>query len=144
MFVNFFNPPSKLKYKKFQKSLTFNDNISSRLINSSANVTVFLKAISPGRLALKHLEAARKVIRRKMRKQGLLKAYAYPYVCTTKKPLAVRMGKGKGAIADWVFPIRPGRLIFEVNNCSLSLGAEALVMAAKKLPIKCRVFAFRV
>jgi large subunit ribosomal protein L16 len=53
------------------------------------------------------------------------------------------MGKGKGAIADWVFPIRPGRLIFEINYCSLNLGAEALTMAAKKLPVKCKVFVFR-
>jgi len=144
LFINFFNPPSKLKFKKFQKSLTFNcSTISSGFTNSSSNNTVFLKAVSSGRLTLNHLEAARKVIRRKMKKQGFLHAYVYPYVCTTKKPLAVRMGKGKGAIADWVFPIRPGRLIFEINYCSLNLGAEALIMAAKKLPVKCKVFVFK-
>src|SRR5687768_13319546 len=116
MFVDFFNPPSKLKFKKFQKSSTFNNNFLLNFVTSSSvNGTVFLKAISPGRLSLKHLEAARKVIRRKMKKQGFLKAYAYPYVSITKKPLAVRMGKGKGAIDDWVFPIRPGRLVFEIS-----------------------------
>jgi len=145
MFVDFFNPPSKLKFKKFQKSSTFNDNFLLNFVTSSSvNGTVFLKAISSGRLSLKHLEAARKVIRRKMKKQGFLRAYAYPYVSITKKPLAVRMGKGKGAIDDWVFPIRPGRLVFEISNCSLDLAAEALFMASKKLPLKCKVFVFKV
>ena len=145
MFVDFFNPPSKLKFKKFQKSSTFSNNFLLNFVSSSSvNGKVFLKAISPGRLSLKHLEAARKVIRRKMKKQGFLKAYAYPYVSITKKPLAVRMGKGKGAIDDWVFPIRPGRLVFEISNCSLDLAAEALFMAAKKLPLKCKVFVFKV
>jgi large subunit ribosomal protein L16 len=145
MFVDFFNPPSKLKFKKFQKSSTFNNNFLLNFVTSSSvNGTVFLKAISSGRLSLKHLEAARKVIRRKMKKQGFLRAYAYPYVSITKKPLAVRMGKGKGAIDDWVFPIRPGRLVFEISNCSLDLAAEALFMASKKLPLKCKVFVFKV
>lgn len=145
MFVDFFNPPAKLKFKKFQKSSTFNNNFLLNFVASSTiNGTVFLKAISPGRLSLKHLEAARKVVRRKMKKQGFLRAYAYPYVSITKKPLAVRMGKGKGAVDDWIFPVRPGRLIFEVSNCSLDLAAEALSMAAKKLPLRCKVFVFRV
>jgi large subunit ribosomal protein L16 len=145
MFVDFFNPPSKLKFKKFQKSLTFSNSFLLNFVTSSSvNGTVFLKAISSGRLSLKHLEAARKVIRRKMKKQGFLRAYAYPYVSITKKPLAVRMGKGKGAVEDWVFPIRPGRLVFEISNCSLDLAAEALSMAAKKLPLRCKVFVFKV
>jgi len=143
MLVSFFNQPLKLRFKKFQKSSTFNKDISLGFIISSKISTVFLKSISSGRLTLNHLEAARKVIRRKMKKQGLLCAYVYPYVCITKKPLAVRMGKGKGAVSDWVFPIRPGRVIFEVSSCSLSLGAEALTMAAKKLPVKCKVFVFK-
>lgn len=145
MFVDFFNPPSKLKFKKFQKSSTFSNKFLLNFVTSSTvNGTVFLKAVSPGRLSLKHLEAARKVIRRKMKKQGFLRAYAYPYVSITKKPLAVRMGKGKGAVDDWVFPIRSGRLIFEISNCSLDLAAEALSMAAKKLPLRCKVFVFNV
>jgi large subunit ribosomal protein L16 len=145
MFVDFFNPPAKLKFKKFQKSSTFNNNFLLNFVASSTiNGTVFLKAISPGRLSLKHLEAARKVVRRKMKKQGFLRAYAYPYVSITKKPLAVRMGKGKGAVDDWIFPVRPGRLIFFVSNFSFDLAAEALSMAAKKLPLRCKVFVFRV
>ena len=145
MFVDFFNPPSKLKFKKFQKSSTFSNKFLLNFVTSSTvNGTVFLKAVSHGRLSLKHLEAARKVIRRKMKKQGFLRAYAYPYVSITKKPLAVRMGKGKGAVDDWVFPIRPGRLIFEISNCSLDLAAEALSMSAKKLPLRCKVFVFNV
>lgn len=145
MFVDFFNPPSKLKFKKFQKSSTFSTSFLLNFVaSSSVNGTAFLKAISPGRLSLRHLEAARKVIRRKMKKQGFLRAYAYPYVSITKKPLAVRMGKGKGAVDDWVFPIRPGRLVFEISDCSLDLAAEALSMAAKKLPLRCKVFVFKV
>lgn len=143
MFVSFFNPPGKLKFRKFHKSSSFDDNNLLRFVLPFKANVVFLKSLSAGRLSLKHLEAARKVIRRKMKKQGVLRAYAYPYVSITKKPLAVRMGKGKGSVEDWVFPVRPGKIVFEIDNCPLDLAAEALVMASKKLPIKCKVFVFR-
>lgn len=143
MLVNFFNPPVKLKFKKFHKSSTFNLLTQNLFISSSYHEVSFLKSLTHGRLSINHLEAARKVIRRKMKKSGTLRAYAYPYVCTTKKALAVRMGKGKGAIDRWVFPVRPGRVLFEIYNASVALSSEALLMASKKLPIRSKVIVFR-
>ena len=143
MLVNFFNPPSKLKFKKFHKSSTFN-NLIQLSFNSSNFLSVsFLKSTTHGRLTINHLESARKVIRRKMKKSGILCAYVYPYVCTTRKALAVRMGKGKGAIDSWVFPVRPGRVLFEIHSAPVSLSSEALLMASKKLPIRSKVVIFK-
>jgi large subunit ribosomal protein L16 len=142
MFINFFNPPAKLKFKKFHKTCSFNKLPQLRFISSNFLNVVFLKAVTHGRLTLNHLEAARKVIRRKMKKTGVMKAYVFPYVSITHKALAVRMGKGKGAISNWIFPIRPGRVIFEIHSAPLPLALEALVMSSKKLPIRTKVFSF--
>jgi len=142
MFVSFFNPPSKLKFKKFHKACSFNKLTQLRFINSNSLNVVFLKSLTHGRLTLNHLEAARKVIRRKMKRTGTLKAYAFPYISITQKALAVRMGKGKGAVSNWVFPIRPGRIVFEIHSAPATLAVEALTMSSKKLPILTKVFAF--
>jgi len=144
MFVNFFNPPVKLKFKKFQKSSTYNASTRFSYSKSLVSTNVsFLKAVSCGRLSISHLEAARKVIRRKMKRVGLLRAYVFPYVCTTHKPLAVRMGKGKGGVDKWIFPVRPGSIIFEISSASIELSYEALLMASKKLPIYSKVIIFK-
>jgi large subunit ribosomal protein L16 len=142
MLVNFFNPPAKLKFKKFHKSSTFNVTTHYSFISSIFLNVSFLKSVTHGRLSINHLEAARKVIRRKMKKSGVLRAYVYPYVCTTRKALAVRMGKGKGAIDSWVFPVRPGRVLFEIYSAPTNLSSEALMMASKKLPIQTKVIVF--
>jgi large subunit ribosomal protein L16 len=143
MLVNFFNPPVNLKFKKFQKNSTFNKTIKFSFSNSVVVTNVsFLKATSYGRLSLNHLESARKVIRRKMKKLGIFRTYVYPSVCITKKALAVRMGKGKGAIHEWLFPVRPGGIIFEITAASTQLSCEALLMASKKLPIHSKIITF--
>lgn len=137
---SFFNIPIKLKFKKFRKSVTFSNQPELSFNSSVHSNSAWLKATTSGRLSSAHLEAARKVLRRKLRKVGTISAYAFPLTSITKKPLAVRMGKGRGAIDSWIFPVRPGRIIFEVSNAPVKLAAEALVMAKKKLPVRCRVF----
>jgi large subunit ribosomal protein L16 len=142
MLINFFNPPH-LKFKKFQKNSTFNRKLKFSFINPLPVTTVsFLRASNYGRLSLNHLEAARKVIRRKMKKTGLLRSYVYPSVCITKKALAIRMGKGKGAVSEWIFPVRPGGIIFEISAASTKLSCEALLMASKKLPVRSKIIIF--
>lgn len=144
MLVDFFNPPVRLKYKKFQKKSTYNNKIQRSLINTTLFGAVsVLKSLTHGRLSINQLESARKVIRRKIKKLGLLRAFVYPSVSITKKALAVRMGKGKGAVDSWVFPVRPGSVIFEISLAPVGLGFEALVMASKKLPIRSKVFMFK-
>jgi len=139
MVANFSNTPFKLKFKKFHKQSTFSLQPELSFNGSVCSNAVILKATSSGRLNASNLEAARKVIRRKLKKAGTLNSHVFPSVSITKKPLAVRMGKGKGAVDSWVFPIRPGRVIFEVTNVPLALGAEALAMAGKKLPVSSKI-----
>ena len=62
----------------------------------------------------------------------------FPYKPCTKKPLEVRMGKGKGNVEYWVAPVQPGRMLFEISGCSETLAKEAMSLAASKLPIRCR------
>lgn len=98
MVANFSNIPFKLKFKKFHKASTFSAQ-PELSFNYSVNAeAVFLKSVSFGRLNASNLEAARKVLRRKLKKSGIIDSYVFPFVSITKKPLAVRMGKGKGAV----------------------------------------------
>ena len=62
----------------------------------------------------------------------------FPYKPYTKKPLEVRMGKGKGAVEYWVAPIKPGRMLFEVSGCPEVVAKEAMSLAASKLPVRCK------
>lgn len=95
---NFFNIPIKLKFKRFRKAVTFSNQPELTFNSINKPNSAWLKATSSGRLSSAHLEAARKVLRRKLKKTGTISAYAFPLISITKKPLAVRMGKGRGAI----------------------------------------------
>lgn len=136
---SFFNIPIKLKFKKFRKRVTFSSQPETTFSLGVRKNSAFLKAVGFGRLSSSHLEAARKVLRRKLRKTGMIRAHVFPLTSITKKPLAVRMGKGRGAVDSWIFPIRPGRIIFEIYDAPSRLGAEALLLAKKKLPVAARV-----
>lgn len=95
---SFFNIPIKLKFKRFRKKVTFSQQPELSFNSGIKPNSAYLKATSSGRLSSSHLEAARKVLRRKLRKTGTIHAHVFPLISITKKPLAVRMGKGRGAI----------------------------------------------
>lgn len=71
-----------------------------------------------------------------MKREGQLWIKIFPDKPITKKPLEVRMGKGKGAVEYWVAVVKPGRIMFEVGGVPLSVAKEALRLAAQKLPVK--------
>ena len=71
-----------------------------------------------------------------MKREGQLWIKIFPDKPITKKPLEVRMGKGKGAVEYWVARVRPGRVMFEVGGVPLDVAKEALRLAAQKLPVK--------
>lgn len=96
--MSFFNIPIKLKFKKFHKTSTYSHQPELNFTNTSRSGSSVLKAIDCGRLTVNHLEAARKTLRRKLRKSGKIYSHVVPSVSITKKPLAVRMGKGKGPV----------------------------------------------
>ena len=97
-----------------------------------------LKTLENCWLTAQQIEAARQAISRRMNREGQIWIRVFPYKPYTKKPLEVRMGKGKGNVEYWVAPVKPGRVLFEVSGCSENVAKEAMSLAASKLPIKCK------
>jgi large subunit ribosomal protein L16 len=78
---------------------------------------------------------------RHMKRAGRVWIRIFPDVPVSKKPIEVRMGKGKGAPEYWVCRIKPGRVMFEIDGVTVQIAKEALALAAAKLPIKTRFIA---
>jgi large subunit ribosomal protein L16 len=73
-----------------------------------------------------------------MKRSGRVWIRIFPDVPVSKKPVEVRMGKGKGAPELWVVRVKPGRILFEVDGVPIAVAKEALQLAAAKLPVKTR------
>ena len=71
-----------------------------------------------------------------MKREGQMWIRIFPDKPITKKPAEVRMGKGKGAVEYWVAPVKPGRILFELEGVTLDVAQEALRLAAQKLPVR--------
>ena len=97
-----------------------------------------LQAIDRGRLTARQIEAGRISISRHIKRGGKLWIRVFPDKPVSKKPLEVRMGKGKGAPEFWVAVVKPGRILFEIEGIDATLAKEAMRLAASKLPLKCR------
>jgi large subunit ribosomal protein L16 len=100
--------------------------------------TFGLKAQEPARITARQIEAARRAMTRQMKRSGRVWIRVFPDVPVSKKPIEVRMGKGKGAPEFWVTRVAPGRIMFEVDGVSEQVAREAFGLAAAKLPIKTR------
>lgn len=98
-----------------------------------------LKAMEPGWVSSRQIEAARKTMTRYTQKGGRVFIRIFPDKPISKKPAERRMGGGKGDVADYVAVIRPGRILFEMSGISADMAHEALMRAAAKLPIDVRV-----
>ena len=98
-----------------------------------------LQALGRGWITGTQIEAARVAISRGMKRRGSMWIRIFPHKSYTKKPLEVRMGKGKAAVEGWVAVVRPANMLFEISGVSESLAKEALCLAAAKLPIKTRM-----
>jgi len=107
--------------------------------NTLAFGTIGLKAISAGRINSRQIEAARIAMTRHIKRQGKVWIRIFPDKPLTKKPLETRMGKGKGGVEEWVMNIKPGRILYEMAGPEEELSREALIIAAHKLPIKCKI-----
>jgi len=95
-----------------------------------------LKAIEPGWISSRQIEAARVAISRAISRTGKLWIRVFPDKPITKKPAETRMGKGKGAPEGWVAVVKPGRVMFELSGVSEDMAKEAMRRAGHKLPIK--------
>jgi large subunit ribosomal protein L16 len=128
--------PKKVKYRKQQKG---------RLKGKAnrGNTVDFgeygLKAVEPGRISNRQIEAARIAITRYAKRGGKVWIRIFPDKPFTKKPAETRMGKGKGAPEGWVALIRPGRILYEVDGLPGEVAREALRLASQKLSVKTKV-----
>ena len=95
-----------------------------------------LKAIEPGLITSKQIEATRRAMIRKIKKSGKIWIRAYPDIPVTSKPVEVRMGKGKGTVDHFVCRVKPGKILFEINGVSLKLAKELLRKGSMKLPLR--------
>jgi large subunit ribosomal protein L16 len=94
-----------------------------------------LKATGRGRITARQIEASRRAMTRHIKRGGKIWIRVFPDKPITKKPLEVRMGKGKGGVEYWVAQIQPGRMLFEMEGVGEELAREAFQLAAAKLPI---------
>jgi large subunit ribosomal protein L16 len=95
-----------------------------------------LKAVERGRITARQIEAARRAMTRHIKRGGKIWIRVFPDVPVSKKPLEVRMGKGKGNVEYWVCKIQPGRVLYEMEGVQEGIAREAFKLAAAKLPFK--------
>ena len=95
-----------------------------------------LKAVERGKITARQIEAARRAMIRHIKRGGKIWIRVFPDVPVSKKPLEVRMGKGKGNVEYWVCKIQPGRVLYEMEGVNESIAREAFRLAAAKIPFK--------
>lgn len=127
--------PKKTKFRKAHKGRIHGVATSGATLSFGQ---FGLKAMAPERITARQIEAARRALTRHMKRAGRVWIRVFPDVPVSKKPIEVRMGKGKGTPELWVTRIKPGRIIFEIDGIPQALAREALALAAAKLPIKTR------
>ena len=127
--------PKRVKFRKVQKG--------SRSGLSKAGTTLAfgefgLQSLERAWITNIQIEACRVAINRNLKRRGKLWIRIYPDKPYTKKPLEVRMGKGKGGVEGWVSVVRPGRMLFELDGVTEAQARIAMRLAATKLPIRVR------
>ena len=127
--------PKRSKFRKAFKGRIHGDAKGGYSLNFGE---FGLKAMEPERVTARQIEAARRALTRHMKRAGRVWIRVFPDVPVSKKPIEVRMGKGKGAPEFWIARIAPGRIMFEVDGVPEDIAREAFLLAAAKLPIKTR------
>lgn len=100
-----------------------------------------LQAVGRAHLTARQIEASRMAIQRHVKRVGKLWIRIFPDMPVSKKPLEVRMGSGKGAVELWVAPVKPGRVLFEIQGVPEDIAREAFRLASAKLPLETRFLA---
>lgn len=125
--------PKRTKYRKQMKG-------RNRGLATTGNKVSFgefgLQSLELGQVTARQIEAARRAISRHIKRGGKLWIRVFPDVPVTRKPLEVRMGKGKGNVEWWAAKVQPGRMLYEMEGVPEELAREAFRLAAAKLPVK--------
>ncbi|WP_088345053.1 MULTISPECIES: 50S ribosomal protein L16 [Rhodomicrobium] len=130
--------PKRTKFRKVHKGRNRGNAKGGFDLNFGSHG---LKAMEPERVTARQIEAARRAITRQMKRAGRVWIRIFPDLPVTKKPIEVRMGKGKGSVEFWACRVKPGRVMFEIDGVPDVVAREALRLGAAKLPIKTRVVA---
>lgn len=125
--------PRKVKFRKSQKGRLKGKALRGSTISFG---TIGLKTLEHGKLTAQQIEAARVAVMRHIKRTGKIWIRIFPDHPITAKPLETRQGSGKGAPCGWVAPIKPGRILYEIDGVSLDVAKEALTRASHKLPVK--------
>src|SRR3989338_571044 len=128
--------PKKTKFRKQQKGRV--RGYATRGCNLSFG-DFGLQSLDHGWITSKQIEAARMAISRHVKRGGKLFCRIFPDKPITKKPLEVRMGKGKGNPEEWVAAVKRGRMLYEMEGVPRDLAKEALRLASHKLPVKTQI-----
>lgn len=130
--------PKKVKHRKWQKGRRKGRAIDTR--GTTLSYGIFgLKAQSNAWVTSRQIEAARRTISNFVKREGKLWIRIFPDKPITKRPPEITMGGGKGAVDHYVFPVRAGRILFEMDGVSREIAGEALRLAGHKLPLRTKV-----
>ncbi len=125
--------PKRVKYRKTQRG-------RMRGKATRGNTVAFgdfgLKAMEPGWVTQRQIEASRVALTRMMKREGKVWIRIFPDKSVTKKPAETRMGSGKGIPEFWVAVVKPGTVLFELGGITKSVAEEAMKLAAHKLAIR--------
>lgn len=127
--------PKKVKHRKWQKGRRRNKGNATRGFNISFG-SYALKAMDPAWLTSRQIEAARRAMTRYVQRGGKIWIRVFPDKPITKKGVEVPMGGGKGSVEHYVAPVKPGRIIFEMDGVPEEMAKEAMRKAGHKLPMK--------
>jgi large subunit ribosomal protein L16 len=127
--------PKRTKYRKQMKGRVHGLAKGGTVLNFGA---YGMKAMTPGRITARQIEAARRAITRHMKRVGKVWIRVFPDVPVTGKPAEVRMGKGKGSPEYWMCRVKPGRIMFELDGVDADVAKQAFELASAKLPIRTR------
>lgn len=125
--------PRKVKHRKWQKGRSRGYETRGTELNFGA---YGLKALEARWISSRQIEAARRAITHYIQRGGKIWIRIFPDKPITKKPPEVTLGGGKGSVDHYVVPVRPGRILFEMDGVSEGIAQEALRLAAHKLPVK--------
>lgn len=130
--------PKITKYKKYHKR-KLTKCFGSELQHQVSGDNFFIKALEPGRISARHLEAMRRTARKSLKRTGKLWVVPFPQTPVTAKPAEVRMGKGKGSVAYWAAHIPAGTPLLCLSGVNLKAALKALNAAKQKIPLLTRI-----
>ncbi len=130
--------PKKVKHRKWQKGRSRGRKVETRG-TTLAYGTVGLKATTGAWMNGRQIEAARRAISNFVKREGKLWIRIFPDKPVTQKAEGVTLGGGKGDVREYVFPVRPGRILFELDGLAPEVAKEALRHASFKLPVRTKI-----